>query len=90
MQIQPEDLLYSFNQIKLNNALTLQGYPNRDSVSYMEIYGLKGAIYADNRHDLRVRVAKGYDEFDEEQITLAERTTPYHDPFVVPKRNNKR
>ncbi|MBC6992759.1 Gfo/Idh/MocA family oxidoreductase [Neolewinella lacunae] len=48
----------------------------------MEIYGLKGAIYADNRHDLRVRIARGYDEFTEEQMTLAERESPYHDPFV--------
>ncbi len=48
----------------------------------MEIYGLKGAIYADNRHDLRVRIARGYDEFAEEQMKLAERESPYHDPFV--------
>ena len=40
-RIEPEDLLYNYNHIKLNNALTLQGYPNRDSVSYMDIYGLK-------------------------------------------------
>ena len=48
----------------------------------MEIYGLKGAIYADNRNDLRVRVASGYDGFDEEQMTLPERDGPYNDPFV--------
>ena len=48
----------------------------------MEIYGLKGAIYADNRHDLRIRIATGYDEFDEEHMQLEERQKPYHDPFV--------
>ena len=48
----------------------------------MEIYGLKGAIFADNRHDLRVRIAKGYDQFSEEKINLVERPTPYDDPFV--------
>ncbi len=47
----------------------------------MEVYGLKGAIYSDNRNDLRIRIATGYDEFDEEQMTLPEKTTPHHDPF---------
>lgn len=48
----------------------------------MEIYGLKGALYSDNRHDLRVRVATGYDTFKEEKFELKERKSPYHDPFV--------
>ncbi len=48
----------------------------------MEIYGLKGAIYADNRHDVRVRMATGYDTFTEEQETLPELESPYNDPFV--------
>ncbi len=48
----------------------------------MEIYGLEGVVYADNRHDLRVRIAKGYDEFSEEKMTLPDRQTPYDDPFV--------
>ena len=48
----------------------------------MEIYGLKGAIYSDNRHDLRIRIATGYDEFEEEKIKLSERKSPYNDPFV--------
>lgn len=48
----------------------------------MEIYGLKGAIYADNRNDLRIRIATGYDDFEEEKIELPERANPYHDPFV--------
>jgi predicted dehydrogenase len=48
----------------------------------MEIYGLTGAIYADNRNDLRIRMASGYEGFDEEEIKLPERNSPYHDPFV--------
>ncbi len=48
----------------------------------MEVYGLKGAIYADNRNDLRIRIASGYDDFTEEKMNLPERTKPYHDPFV--------
>jgi len=48
----------------------------------MEIYGLTGVVYADNRHDLRVRMAKGYDGFDEEKMTLEERPAPYNDPFL--------
>ena len=48
----------------------------------MEIYGLKGAIYADNRHDLRIRTTTGYDTYDEKQYKLEERAAPYDDPFV--------
>ena len=49
----------------------------------MEVYGLKGVIYADNRHDLRVRIAEGYDGYDETSMTLKERQTPYDDPFAL-------
>ena len=48
----------------------------------MEIYGLTGAIYADNRHDLRIRTSRGYDEFEEEVMKLSEREAPFNDPFV--------
>ena len=47
----------------------------------MEIYGLNGAIYADNRYDLRLRMAEGYDGFDETSFTLEESEEPYNDPF---------
>lgn len=47
----------------------------------MELYGRRGAIYADNRHDLRVRMAIGYDGFKETAATLEERAAPYDDPF---------
>ena len=49
----------------------------------MELYGLTGAIYADNRNDLRIRVAEGYDGYDEEKLTLPEREAPYNDPFSL-------
>lgn len=47
----------------------------------MEIYGVTGAVYADNRHTFRTRIAKGYDDFDQTQQKLAERPAPYNDPF---------
>ncbi|MCP9198816.1 Gfo/Idh/MocA family oxidoreductase [Gramella sp. GC03-9] len=47
----------------------------------MEIYGLEAAIYADNRNDLRLRIAEGYDGFEQEEFNLEERPYPYNDPF---------
>ncbi len=49
----------------------------------MEIYGETGVIYADNHHDLRVRMSEGYDGFTEEKVTLGERDAPYDDPFAL-------
>jgi predicted dehydrogenase len=49
----------------------------------MEIYGSKGIVYADNRYDLRVRMAEGYDGFQEQKAILKDREAPYHDPFVL-------
>ncbi len=49
----------------------------------MEIYGLKGVIYADNRHDLRIRISEGYDGFREQSFKLEERKAPFNDPFSV-------
>ena len=48
----------------------------------MEIYGLTGAIYADNRHDIRLRKAEGYDGFKEYALKLVERKAPLDDPFA--------
>ncbi len=49
----------------------------------LEIYGLKGVIYADNRHDLRLRISEGYDGFSEEIMKLEERKAPLDDPFAL-------
>lgn len=49
----------------------------------MEVYGMKGAIFADNRNDMRLRIAEGYDGFKETVYKLPERTTPYNDPFSL-------
>jgi len=38
----------------------------------MEIYGQTGVIYADNRNQLRIRMAEGYDGFEEEKMELPE------------------
>ncbi|WP_394804429.1 Gfo/Idh/MocA family protein [Portibacter lacus] len=48
----------------------------------MEIYGLTGAIFADNKNDLRIRIAEGYDGYSEEKIKLEDRKYPYADPFT--------
>jgi predicted dehydrogenase len=49
----------------------------------MEIYGLTGALFADNRTKLRVRIAEGYDGFKEESFNLEERKAPLDDPFAL-------
>ncbi len=48
----------------------------------LELYGKNGVIYADNRNDLRVRIAEGYDGFQESKKKLTERPSPYNDPFT--------
>jgi predicted dehydrogenase len=48
----------------------------------MEVYGLSGAIFADSRNMLRLRMAEGYDGFSEKPFTLPEMTSPYNDPFA--------
>lgn len=49
----------------------------------MEVYGKTGVIYADNRNDLRIRKAIGYDGFTESSLRLPERPSPYNDPFTL-------
>jgi predicted dehydrogenase len=49
----------------------------------MELYGTTGVIYADNRNQLRVRMAEGYDGFKEQVFQLEERQPPFNDPFSV-------
>lgn len=49
----------------------------------MEVYGLTGAIFADDRHYLRLRLAEGYDGFQEESFTLDELEAPFDNPFAL-------
>jgi predicted dehydrogenase len=49
----------------------------------MELYGTLGAVYADSRNQLRLRIAEGYDGFKEETYDLEERTPPFDDPFAL-------
>ncbi len=49
----------------------------------MEIYGLTGAIFADDRSDLRVRIAEGYDGYQEQTYKIEERESPLNDPFSL-------
>ena len=48
----------------------------------MEVYGLTGAIYADNKYQLRTRMAEGYDGFKEETVKLKDLDSPRNDPFT--------
>jgi len=49
----------------------------------MEVYGTTGVIYADNRNNLRMRMAEGYDGFKETFRKSEERPSPYNDPFSL-------
>ncbi|MDZ7614066.1 MAG: Gfo/Idh/MocA family oxidoreductase [Flavobacteriaceae bacterium] len=49
----------------------------------MEVYGTTGAIYADNRNFLRIRIPEGYDGYKETSLNLEELPTPYNDPFSL-------
>ncbi|UZD22583.1 Gfo/Idh/MocA family oxidoreductase [Algoriphagus halophytocola] len=49
----------------------------------MEIYGLTGAIYADNPTDLRVRIAEGYSDYEEKSMKLEYENSPFEDPFTL-------
>lgn len=51
----------------------------------MEIYGMTGAIYVDNRNTVRIRMAESYDGFKEEKLELPERESPLNDPFTLLK-----
>jgi predicted dehydrogenase len=46
----------------------------------MEIYGKRGYIYSDNRKDIRYRVSE---ERSQNAESLAERSSPYDDPFAM-------
>ena len=48
----------------------------------LEVYGLTGAIYADNKYQLRTRMAEGYDGFKEEVFKLKDLDSPQNDPFA--------
>lgn len=49
----------------------------------MEVYGLTGALIADNRNHLRYRKSQGYDGFEESKFDLPELKSPLNDPFSL-------
>jgi predicted dehydrogenase len=49
----------------------------------MEIYGVDGVLYSDNRNNLRIRISEGYDGYNEESFKLEERQAPLDDPFAL-------
>ena len=88
-QLQPEN-----NPKVDDDATIILKYPNANAIIQaswnwpigrkdMEIYGLKGAIYADNGNDLRIRISEGYDGYTQESLKLDERKAPYNDPFSL-------
>nr|WP_211217389.1 Gfo/Idh/MocA family oxidoreductase [Neolewinella persica] len=88
-QLQPEN-----NPLVDDEATILLTYPDATAIIQaswnwpigrkdMELHGLTGSIFADNRNDLRLRVAEGYDGFAETKMALPERPAPYDDPFAL-------
>lgn len=88
-QLQPEN-----NPLADDDATIILKYRNSNAIIQpswnwpigrkdMEIYGTTGAIFADNRHQLRVRMAEGYDGFREQPYQLEEREAPFDDPFAL-------
>jgi predicted dehydrogenase len=88
-QMQPEN-----NPLVEDDAIIILKYKNSNVLIQaswdwpigrkdMQIYGLKGVVYADNRNKLRLRIAEGYDGFQEEEMILPERKYPYNDPFSL-------
>ncbi|WP_297338135.1 Gfo/Idh/MocA family oxidoreductase [Algoriphagus sp.] len=90
-QLQPEN-----NPKVEDDATIIVNYPDKQLIIQaswnwpmgrkdMEIYAEKGALYADNRNQLRTRLAEGYDGFQEETVELPELDPPYPDPFLLLK-----
>ncbi|MBT8308053.1 MAG: Gfo/Idh/MocA family oxidoreductase, partial [Maribacter sp.] len=88
-QLQPQN-----NPKVDDDATIILKYPNANAIVQaswdwpigrkdMEIYGLKGVIYADNRHDLRLRISEGYDGYSEESYKLEEMNAPFNDPYAL-------
>ena len=79
-----------------DEATILLTYPNSQTIieaswnwpigiKDMAVYGLTGAIFADDGSTLRVRMAEEYSGFQEEKLNLPARSKPFDDPFSVLK-----
>jgi predicted dehydrogenase len=88
-QQQPEN-----NPLVDDDATIILKYPNANAIVQaswnwpigrkdMEIYGVNGVIYADNRNQLRLRISEGYDGYSEKSFLLEERQAPFNDPFSL-------
>ncbi len=86
-QLQPEN-----NPKVDDDATIILNYPQGNTIIQaswnwpmgrkdVELYGLKGAIYADNGRQLRLRMAEGYDGFTENSYNLDPLKGKYEDPF---------
>lgn len=87
-QLQPEN-----NPEVEDEAIVLLEYPGAVGVieaswnwpigrKDLVVHGLTGSVFADNRHNFRVRMAEGYDGFREESLQLEELPAPLSDPFL--------
>lgn len=87
-QLQPEN-----NPLVDDEATIILTYPRANALIQaswnwpigrkdMEVYGLKGVLYADNGKDLRKRIAQGYDGYEEEQFSVEGMVYPMNDPFA--------
>ena len=86
-QLQPEN-----NPNVDDEAILILEYPNANALIQaswnwpigrkdLEVYGLNGVAYADNRNQFRLRKSIGYDDFSEYKEDLQLREAPYDDPF---------
>ena len=48
----------------------------------MDLYGVKGVIYAQNKNDLKIRISEGYDGYSEKEIKIDNLKAPFDDPFA--------
>ena len=88
MQLQPEN-----NPMVDDEAIILLNYGSAVGIIQaswnwpigrkdMEIHGLTGTIYSDNRNTVRIQKATGYDTYNEDKSEIEERDSPYNDPFI--------
>jgi predicted dehydrogenase len=65
-----------------SNAIVLGSWNWPIGRKDMEIYGLRGVLYADNKNTLRVRIGQGYDGFREESYKLKDMDAPRDEAFA--------
>jgi predicted dehydrogenase len=86
-QLQPEnnpeveDEALIFLEYETSNAVIHASWNWPIGRKDMEVYGTTGALYSDNRAQLRLRMAQGYDGFLDEVLSIEDLDPPFDDPF---------